>query len=117
MAWVFNRIVRMCTGIRSNDTQCGFKMFRGDVAREIFTLARCERFAFDVEVLLLARRLGRRVVELPVTWTAVEGSSVRRGIDSARAALDVVRIATWWTPRRVRRVLAGADGRSVATER
>ena len=117
MAWVFNRIVRMCTGIRSNDTQCGFKMFRGDVAREIFTLSRCERFAFDVEVLLLARRLGRRIVELPVTWTAVEGSSVRRGVDSARAALDVVRIATWWTPRRVRRAVAGADERSLATER
>ncbi len=116
MAWVFNRIVRACTGIRTHDTQCGFKMFRGDVARQLFSLARCDRFAFDVEILLLARRLGLRVVEHPVTWTAVEGSSVRRGVDSARAAIDVVRIALWWTPRRVERAAAPARVQPVATD-
>jgi glycosyltransferase involved in cell wall biosynthesis len=116
MAWVFNRIVRACTGVKSHDTQCGFKMLRGDVAREIFSMARCDRFAFDVEVLLLARRLGLRVVERPVVWTAVEGSSVRRGTDSLRAAADVVRIAAWWTPRRVQRAAPAAGLGSVATD-
>jgi glycosyltransferase involved in cell wall biosynthesis len=116
MARVFNGIVRTFTGITSNDTQCGFKMFRGKAAHEIFSLARCERFAFDVEVLLLARRLGLRTVERPVTWTAVEGSSVRRGTDSLRAAADVVRIAARWTPRRVERAAAVADIGSVATD-
>jgi glycosyltransferase involved in cell wall biosynthesis len=116
MAWVFNRIVRVSTGIKSHDTQCGFKMFRADAAREIFSLARCERFAFDVEVLLLARRLGYRMVEHPVTWTAVEGSSVRRGADSMRAAVDVVRIATWWTRRKVERAAAPVRVHPVATD-
>jgi len=108
--------VRTLTGIESDDTQCGFKMFRGDVARRLFSLSRCERFAFDVEVLLLARRLGYRVVERPVTWTAIEGSSVRRGSDSVRAAFDVVRIAMRWTPRRVDRAAGAATIGSVATD-
>jgi dolichyl-phosphate beta-glucosyltransferase len=91
-------------------------MFRADAAREIFSLARCERFAFDDEVLLLARRLGYRTVEHPVTWTAVEGSSVRRGADSMRAAVDVVRIATWWTRRKVERAAAPVRVHPVATD-
>jgi glycosyltransferase involved in cell wall biosynthesis len=105
MAWVFNRIVRVATGIRARDTQCGFKALRGPVARRLFGLARCDRFAFDVEILLLARRLDLSVVELPVVWTAVEGTSVRRVADSVQAALDVVRIAARWTPRRVARAV------------
>lgn len=99
MGRVFNRLSRLATGIHIHDTQCGFKAFRGPAAKAIFGLARCDRFAFDVEVLMLAERLGFRVVERPVTWTAVDGSSVRRVNDSARAAFDVLRIA-----RRVRRV-------------
>ncbi|HEU5300673.1 MAG TPA: glycosyltransferase [Acidimicrobiia bacterium] len=103
MGRVFNRLSRWSTGVHIHDTQCGFKALRGPAARTIFGLARCDRFAFDVEVLVLAERLGLRVVERPVTWTAVDGSSVRRVSDSARAAYDVVRIAWRWTPRRVRR--------------
>ena len=117
MAWVFNKIVRVSTGIGSRDTQCGFKAFRGAAAHRLFTLARCDRFAFDVEVLLLARRLELDVVELPVDWTAVEGSSVRRVADSLRAALDVVRIAARWTPKRVARGAGEAGRGSVAGAR
>ena len=106
MGRVFNRLSRLATGVHIRDTQCGFKAFGGPAARTLFGLARCDRFAFDVEVLVLAERLGLRVVERPVTWTAVDGSSVRRVSDSARAAFDVVRIALRWTPRRVRRATA-----------
>ena len=105
MAWVFNRIVHLTTGIECRDTQCGFKALRGPVAREMFALARCDRFAFDVEILLLARRLGFDVIEMPVVWTAVEGSSVRRVADSFQAAADVLRMAARWTPRGVARAV------------
>jgi dolichyl-phosphate beta-glucosyltransferase len=110
MAWVFNRIVRVSTGLEIRDTQCGFKALRGGVARELFALARCDRFAFDVEILLLARRLGLEVVEMPVDWTAVEGSSVRRVVDSLQAAVDVLRISARWTPRRVARLVHEGAG-------
>ena len=114
MARVFNVIVRVATGIENRDTQCGFKAFRGPAARQLFSLAQCDRFAFAVEVLLLARRLGMTVVEMPVTWTAVEGSSVRRGADSAQAAWDVVRAAVRWRPRAVARAVQAQHARAVS---
>ena len=60
-----------------SDTQCGFKAFRGPVARQLFALARVDRFMFDVEILYLAERAGLRIVEIPVLWTDAAGSKVR----------------------------------------
>jgi glycosyltransferase involved in cell wall biosynthesis len=62
------------------DTQCGFKVFRRSLARVVFGATRIRSFAFDIEVLFLARKLGARIVELPVTTTFHDEStfSVRR---------------------------------------
>jgi dolichyl-phosphate beta-glucosyltransferase len=60
-----------------SDTQCGFKAYRGSVARQLFALARVDRFMFDVEILYLAERAGLRIVEMPVLWTDAAGSKVR----------------------------------------
>jgi glycosyltransferase involved in cell wall biosynthesis len=49
------------------DTQCGFKVFRRDLAHRIFTMARVSSFAFDIEALFLARKLGARIVQMPVS--------------------------------------------------
>jgi dolichyl-phosphate beta-glucosyltransferase len=59
------------------DSQCGFKLFRGPVARDIFRRQRVDRFMFDVETLYVASRLGYRYVEMPVAWADVPGSKVR----------------------------------------
>jgi glycosyltransferase involved in cell wall biosynthesis len=86
-------LVRTLTKVRVRDTQCGFKAFRGPAGRLLFSMAECDGFSFDVEVLDLARILGLRAVEVPVTWTAVEGSSVRLLRDPARMTVDLFRIA------------------------
>ena len=62
---------------RISDTQCGFKAYRGPVARQLFALAQVDRFMFDVEILYLAERAGLRIREMPVRWTASPGSTVR----------------------------------------
>lgn len=72
----FNRVMRMTIGLPISDTQCGFKLFRSDVARQVFSRQRLERFGFDVEVLFIARRLGYRIAEVPVVWNHAEGSKV-----------------------------------------
>jgi dolichyl-phosphate beta-glucosyltransferase len=59
------------------DTQCGIKLYRSDVARELFTLSRIDGFGFDFEVLFLARRLGFDVVEVPIHCQHKIGGSVR----------------------------------------
>jgi len=64
----FNLLVRLLVVSGIRDTQCGFKLFRRDAAREVFSRASVDRFAFDVEALLLARRLGYTIAEVPVLW-------------------------------------------------
>ncbi len=68
MGGVFNTLVRALTGLPYADTQCGFKMFRRESLARILPLARENGFAFDVELLLIARHLGLRCGELPVEW-------------------------------------------------
>ena len=63
---IYIRIVNRILGLGVSDTQAGFKCFRGDRAREVFRQLRIANFAFDVEALYIARRLGLRIVELPV---------------------------------------------------
>jgi glycosyltransferase involved in cell wall biosynthesis len=99
MGRTFNALVRHTAGLRVSDTQCGFKAFRPSTARRLFSLARSNGFAFDVEVLLLAQRLNLKVIELPVTWTAVSGSSVRPVTDSLEMTVDVARIVRRWRRR------------------
>jgi hypothetical protein len=91
MGRAFNLFVRALTGVTSRDTQCGFKAFRPGPARLLFELAHVDRFAFDVELLLLAQVFGYRVEEVPVTWTDRAGSTVATVRDSLAAARDVMR--------------------------
>jgi dolichyl-phosphate beta-glucosyltransferase len=89
-ARVFNGIVRVSTGLHVTDTQCGFKAFRGPLARRVFAASRADRWGQDVEVLDLAARLGASLSEVPVAWTAVEGSHVRVGPDAVRTMVEIV---------------------------
>jgi dolichyl-phosphate beta-glucosyltransferase len=87
----FNLVMRAVTGLPFRDTQCGFKLYRADAARQIFALQKQDGFSFDVEDLLIAQKLGLGAVEVPVRWANVEGTKVRlsQGIQSF---LDLVRI-------------------------
>jgi hypothetical protein len=91
MGGLFNRLVTTGTGLDLHDTQCGFKAFRTPAARLLFHLVRIDRFAFDVEVLARARRLGLRITEVPVHWKHVPGSTVHPLHDSVSMLADVYR--------------------------
>jgi dolichyl-phosphate beta-glucosyltransferase len=86
---LFHSLVTVLTVRGFQDTQCGFKLFRGDVAHDLFTRMRMKGFSFDVEVLLMAKRGGYSVVELPVNWTHQPGSRVNLVLDSLRMARDL----------------------------
>jgi glycosyltransferase involved in cell wall biosynthesis len=73
---VFNRLMRLATGLPFKDTQCGFKAFRMDVCRSVVEGALIDRFGFDVELLFIGYRAGLRMLEYPVRWNDVEGGSV-----------------------------------------
>jgi dolichyl-phosphate beta-glucosyltransferase len=65
---IFNLLVQALLLPGLHDTQCGFKLWSADAARDAFERSRIDGFSFDVEVLHLARRRGRRIAEVPVTW-------------------------------------------------
>jgi dolichyl-phosphate beta-glucosyltransferase len=88
----FNVLMRIMTGLRISDTQCGFKAFRRHSLRPIFERQRVKGFAFDVEVLYLAQKYGFRLREIPVAWNHVEGSKVGINAGSFRAFADVAAI-------------------------
>ena len=92
MGRVFNHIVRLVAVSGFRDTQCGFKCFRRDTARRLFALQRITGFSFDVELLWIARRLGYRVVEVPVTWVNDPSSRVSPVTDSLRMLVDLARL-------------------------
>jgi dolichyl-phosphate beta-glucosyltransferase len=74
------------------DTQCGFKSFRREVVKPIFSRLTIERWAFDVEILYLARKLGCPIAEVPVRWCNSPDTKVRAGMDGIGMALDALRI-------------------------
>jgi len=97
---VFNLIVRALGVGGVTDTQCGFKLFRGAVADDLFGALRTEGFGFDVELLLLARRRGYRVVEVPINWIDQPGSRVSVLKEGPRMLAQVV--AARWRLARAR---------------
>jgi glycosyltransferase involved in cell wall biosynthesis len=89
---VFNTMVRTMALPGLQDTQCGFKCFRDEVAEAVFHLQTMPGMAFDVEALFIARRLGYKIVEIPIPWYFDADSRVRLIQDSMKMALDLLAI-------------------------
>lgn len=101
MGRTFNLIIRIL-GVRGlRDTQCGFKLLAGDVARQLFAEMTIERFAYDVELVWLARRHGYEVAEVGVRWADSASSRVNPVSDSSRMLWDVLALR-WRSWRRGR---------------
>jgi dolichyl-phosphate beta-glucosyltransferase len=88
---IFYRITNLLAVPGIEDTQCGFKLFSRGAARQIFPELRETGWAFDVEVLFLAQKFGMIIEELPVNWSAVEGSKIRPK-DAIRMLFALLRI-------------------------
>ncbi len=90
-AKIFNVLRDVIVGAnisRFGDSQCGFKVFRGDIARKLFGLLSVDGFMFDVETLYVATRLGYRIDQMPVHWKDVPGSKLRIVSDTVRMFKD-----------------------------
>ena len=89
----FNVVMRALTGLPFHDTQCGFKLYRADAAKDVFSRQEQDGFSFDVEDLVIAKKLGLRAVEVPVRWANVEGTKVTlaQGLKSFTDLLQIRR--------------------------
>lgn len=88
----FNTLVRVMALPGLQDTQCGFKCFRGSIVEEIFPLQTLMGWSFDVELLYIAWRRGYKIVEIPIPWYYNSQSKVRVAKDSLTMALDILTI-------------------------
>ena len=89
---VFNAMVRWLVLPGIQDSQCGFKCFRAEVAETVFPLQTMGGMSFDAEVLFIARRKGYQVQEVAIDWYFDPDSRVRLVQDSLRMAFDLLKI-------------------------
>jgi len=108
----FNLAVRLFTGLKLRDTQCGLKLFRREVTHRAFEHMKAERFGFDPELLFLIERFGGRILEIPVRWDndpATKFNVLRDTVRSFREVADVRwRAMTGQYPRRERHPVPAA---------
>ncbi len=100
MGRVYNLLVRLLAVPGIQDTQCGFKAFRREVACELFPYQTIEGWGFDVEILFIAQRFGYRIVEVPVIWYYGAESKVNPVKDTLGMVSDL-----WQVRRNARRGL------------
>jgi len=110
MGKLFNLWVRLFLFRGIPDTQCGFKLFRRKAARAVFEPLETTGFAFDVEVLLHARRMGFRLAQVPVVWRNSAPSKVRLVRSSVRMLAELRRIRRRF--RKSQRTTSRAKGRT-----
>jgi dolichyl-phosphate beta-glucosyltransferase len=96
MGKIFNIFVRTLVFTGILDTQCGFKLFKGDVARKLFEKSRIKGFSFDVEILFLAKMADYKIKEVPIKWINSPSSKVRLITDPLKMFFDLLRIRTYW---------------------
>jgi dolichyl-phosphate beta-glucosyltransferase len=92
MGRVFNFIVRLLAIPKVQDTQCGFKVFRREVAEHVFPQQTIDGWAFDVEVLFIALKAGYSLIEVPITWYYRPQSRVHPIRDSVTMLIEVLRV-------------------------
>ncbi len=95
MGRVFNRFVQFVAVDGIEDTQCGFKAFRIVAARHLFGVQRVDGFAFDVELLYLARKYGYTIQEVGIDWYFDDDTRVRPGIDTLAMVKELLTIRIW----------------------
>lgn len=86
--------VRAATGLPKGltDTQCGFKVYRGEAARALYAECRTDGFLFDIEIILRAARRGYAIREFPVEWACDLDSRLRPARNSWRTARELLQI-------------------------
>lgn len=96
---IFNRIAYALCHVRVSDSQCGFKAYRREVARDVANRQKTFGFCFDVEHIHLASKLGYKVTEVPVRWEHSQGSTLSLLSDSLIMFFDLIKIR--WVHRKL----------------
>jgi glycosyltransferase involved in cell wall biosynthesis len=87
-----NLLIQMFVLPGLNDTQCGFKCFSSPIAKDLFQQQTLSGWAFDIEVLYIARMRGYQIAEIPIPWQYHQESKVKAFQDALKMLLDIRKI-------------------------
>ena len=87
-----NTMIRLLALPGLQDTQCGFKCFRGEVAEDLFQHQTLTGWSFDIELLYIARRRGYRIIEIPINWYFNPESKLNVITDAVKMGMDIITI-------------------------
>lgn len=96
-----NKLIQVLAVKGIKDTQCGFKLFKNDVAKDVFKRCKLNGFSFDFEALMVARDLGYTIAEVPIRWSHQEGSKVVLWRDAPKAFYDLFKLRLMGKSRRL----------------
>jgi dolichyl-phosphate beta-glucosyltransferase len=96
-----NKLIQVMAVPGIQDTQCGFKLFRSEVAKDVFSRCKRDGFSFDFEALMIARDLGYTIAEIPIRWAHQEGSKVVMWRDVPKSLVDLFRLRLMGRKRRL----------------
>jgi glycosyltransferase involved in cell wall biosynthesis len=97
----FNLMVRVLFGLKLHDTQCGAKLFRREVIQPVLRNLGVTNWAFDVDMLFQAKRLGASIREVPTVWHDVAGSKIEIGRSSVNMFVALIRLRMFYSPFRL----------------
>jgi len=109
MGRIFTYIVKVLAVRGFEDTQCGFKMFRDEIAHDLFSVQQLNGMSFDVEALFIAQQRGYKIVEVPINWYFSAESRVRLIDDSLRMVGELIQVRRNWQRGLYDRVDAGRE--------
>jgi len=90
------------------DSQCGFKAFTRRAVERVLPHQKLTGWAFDAELMFIARRLGLNIAQIPVRWVNSPDTKVKMLVDGPKMVADLIRIR--WLHRNLRRDAASAPG-------
>lgn len=92
MGKIFPLLVNLFIMADFKDTQCGFKLFKSKIAKKIVGMQKLNGFAFDVEMLFIAKKMKCKIKEVPVTWFGGKESKVHPIKDPLKMLIDILKI-------------------------
>ncbi len=113
---LINFIIKLLAVRGFEDTQCGFKCFRAEVTRDLFSVQRLDGLSFDAEVLFVAQRRGYKIVEVPINWYFSAESRVRLVRDTLRVIVDLLQVRRNWRRGVYERVDTGRERPAEGTQ-
>ena len=89
---IFVKIIKIFFSINLSDTQCGFKLYKKDIARKLFLNLKILDFTHDIEIVLKSKKKGYKIEELPVNWIHKKGSKISVFKDSLKMFISLLKM-------------------------